>query len=157
MKIIIFFKNYYFFYIIYTYKLEVVHTNMKRFKKLYEYVIDIQLDYQFTKQIFIDENTKTVWFELVVLHSGREWALIESKREITFKQINKQIKELLLDEIERDIVHLICELNLDYEIENIFEQLDSGFVVNGKEFLLEDNNYVELRKKVLKEVKQWKK
>ena len=128
---------------------------MKRFKKLYEYLIDVQLDYQFTKQIVIDEQTKTVLFELVVLHNGNEYVLISSKREITFKQINKQIKELLLEAIEREVVHLICELNLEYTIENIFEQTDNGFKVNDKEFLLEDNNYADLREKVLKEVKQY--
>ena len=128
---------------------------MKRFKKLYEYLIDVQLDYQFTKQIVIDEQTKTVLFELVVLHNGNEYVLISSKREITFKQINKQIKELLLEAIEREVVHLICELNLEYTIENIFEQTDNGFKVNDKEFLLEDNNYAELREKVLKEVKEY--
>ena len=128
---------------------------MKRFKKLYEYIIDIQLDYQFTKQIVIDEQTKTVLFELVVLHDIYEYVLISSKREITFKQINKQIKELLLEVIERDVVHLICELNLEYTIENVFEQIDNGFIVNGKEFLLKDNNYAELREKVLKEVKEY--
>ena len=124
-------------------------------KKLYEYIIDIQLDYQFIKQIVIDEQTKTVLFELVVLHDVYEYVLISSKREISFKQINKQIKELLLEVIERDVVHLICELNLEYTIENIFEQIDNGFVINGKEFLLKDNNYAELREKVLKEVKKY--
>ena len=129
---------------------------MKRFKKLYEYIIDIQLDYQFTKQIVIDEQTKTVLFELVVLHGPNEYVLISSKREITFKQINKQMKELLLEVIEREVVHLICELNLEYTIKNIFEQTDNGFKVNGKTFLLEDNKYAELKEKVLNEVKQWK-
>ena len=128
--------------------------NMKRFKKLYEYLIDIQLDYQFTKQIVIDEQTKTVLFELVVLHDAHEYVLISSKREITFKQINKQMKELLLEVIEREVVHLICELNLKYTIENIFEQIDNGFKVNDKTFLLEDNNYAGLREKVLKEIKE---
>ena len=127
---------------------------MKRFKKLYEYLIDIQLDYQFTKQIVIDEQTKTVLFELVVLHDAHEYVLISSKREITFKQINKQMKKLLLEAIERDVVHLICELNLKYTIENIFEQIDNGFKVNDKTFLLEDNNYADLREKVLNEVKE---
>ena len=127
---------------------------MKRFKKLYEYLIDIQLDYQFTKQIVIDERTKTVLFELVVLHDAHEYVLISSKREITFKQINKQMKKLLLEAIERDVVHLICELNLEYTIENTFEQIDNGFKVNDKTFLLEDNNYADLREKVLKEVKE---
>ena len=127
---------------------------MKRFKKLYEYLIDIQLDYQFTKQIVIDEQTKTVLFELVVLHDAHEYVLISSKREITFNQINKQMKKLLLEAIEREVVHLICELNLKYTIENIFEQIDNGFKVNDKTFLLEDNNYADLREKVLKEVKE---
>ena len=127
---------------------------MKRFKKLYEYLIDIQLDYQFTKQIVIDEQTKTVLFELVVLHDAHEYVLISSKREITFKQINKQMKELLLEVIEREVVHLICELNLKYTIENIFEQIDNGFKVNDKTFLLEDNDYAGLKEKVLKEIKE---
>ena len=127
---------------------------MKRFKKLYEYLIDIQLDYQFTKQIVIDEQTKTVLFELVVLHDAHEYVLISSKREITFKQTNKQMKKLLLEAIERDVVHVICELNLKYTIENTFEQIDNGFKVNDKTFLLEDNNYADLREKVLKEVKE---
>ena len=128
--------------------------NMKRFKKLYEYLIDIQLDYQFTKQIVIDEQTKTVLFELVVLHDAHEYVLISSKREITFNQINKQMKKLLLEAIERDVVHLICELNLEYTIENVFEQIENGFKVNDKTFLLEDNNYADLREKVLNEVKE---
>ena len=127
---------------------------MKRFKKLYEYLIDIQLDYQFTKQIVIDEQTKTVLFELVVLHDAHEYVLISSKREITFKQINKQMKKLLLEAIERDVVHVICELNLEYTIENVFEQIENGFKVNDKTFLLEDNNYAGLREKVLNEVKE---
>ena len=137
------------------YKLEVVNTNMKRFKKLYEYVVDNQLDYQFTKQIVIDEQTKTVWFELLVLHDAYEYMLISSKREITFKQINKQIKKLLLEVIEREVVHLICELKLEYTIENVFEQIDNGFKVNDKTFLLKDDNYADLREKVLNEVKQY--
>ena len=127
---------------------------MKRFKKLYEYLIDIQLDYQFTKQIVIDEQTKTVLFELVVLHDAHEYVLISSKREITFKQINKQMKKLLLEAIERDVVHVICELNLEYTIEKIFEQIENGFKVNDKTFLLEDNDYAGLREKVLNEVKE---
>ena len=128
---------------------------MKRFKKLYEYLIDIQLDYQFKKQIVIDEQTKTVWFELVVLHDTHEYVLISSKREITYKQTNKQIKELLLESIEREVVHLICQLNLKYTIENTFEQIENGFIVNDKEFLLENDNYANLREKVLKEVKEY--
>ena len=127
---------------------------MKRFKKLYEYLIDIQLDYQFTKQIVIDEQTKTVLFELVVLHDVYEYVLISSKREITFNQINKKMKEILLEAIERDVVHVICELNLEYTIENVFEQIENGFKVNDKTFLLEDNNYAGLREKVLKEIKE---
>ena len=128
---------------------------MKRFKKLYEYLIDVQLDYQFTKQIVIDEQTKTVLFELVVLHDAYEYVLISSKREITFKQINKQIKKLLLEAIEREVVHLICELNLEYTFKNVLEQIDNGFKLNDKTFLLKDNNYADLREKVLKEVKQY--
>ena len=127
---------------------------MKRFKKLYEYLIDIQLDYQFTKQIVFDEQTKTVLFELVVLHDAHEYVLISSKREISFKQINKKMKEILLEAIERDVVHVICELNLEYTIENVFEQIENGFKVNDKTFLLEDNNYAGLREKVLNEVKE---
>ena len=64
------------------------------------------------------------------------------------------MKELLLEVIEREVVHLICELNLEYTIENVFEQIENGFKVNDKTFLLEDNNYADLREKVLKEIKE---
>ena len=64
------------------------------------------------------------------------------------------MKKLLLEAIERDVVHVICELNLEYTIENVFEQIENGFKVNDKTFLLEDNNYADLREKVLKEVKE---
>ena len=136
------------------YKLEVVHTNMK---KLYEYEIAIHLNYQFIKRISINEQTKTVWFELIaidVVTNEEDW-LIKQTSDLSAERANWKIKDFLLGIIEVEITNLICELNLDYEIENIFEQLDSGFVVNGKEFLLEDNNYYELREKVLKEVKEY--
>ena len=130
---------------------------MKRFKKLYEYVIDIQLDYEFIKRISIDEQTKTVWFELIardVVTNEENW-LIKDTSELKFERVNWKIKDFLLGIIEVEITNLICELNFDYKIENIFEQTDNGFIVNDKEFLLKDNNYADLREKVLKEVKEY--
>ena len=130
---------------------------VQNMKKLYEYEITIHLNYQFIKRISINEDTKTLWFELIVIDTKtneEDW-LIKKTNDFSAEQTNWKIKDFLLETIEVEITNLICELNLDYEIENIFEQLDSGFVVNGKEFLLKDNNYVELRKKVLKEVKEY--
>ena len=127
-------------------------------KKLYEYVISNHLGFNFIKRISINEDTKTVWFELIVIDTKtneEEW-LTKSTSELKSERVKWRIKDFLLGIIEVEITNLICELNLDYEIENIFEQLDSGFAVNGKEFLLKDNNYADLREKVLKEVKQWK-
>ena len=130
---------------------------VQNMKKLYEYEITIHLNYQFIKRISINEDTKTLWFELIVIDTKtneEDW-LIKKTNDFSAEQTNWKIKDFLLETIEVEITNLICELNLDYEIENIFEQLDSGFVVNGKEFLLKDNNYVELRQKVLKEVKEY--
>ena len=126
-------------------------------KKLYEYEIAIHLNYQFIKRISINEDTKTLWFELIVIDTKtneEDW-LIKQTKDLTTERTNWKIKDFLLGIIEVEITNLMCELNLDCEIENIFEQLDSGFVVNGKEFLLKDNNYAELREKVLKEVKEY--
>ena len=125
-------------------------------KKLYEYEIAIHLNYQFIKRISINEDTKTVWFELIaidIVTNEEDW-LIKQTNDLTAERTAWKIKDFLLGIIEVEITNLICELKLDCEIENIFEQLDSGFVVNGKEFLLKDNNYAELREKVLKEVKE---
>ena len=130
------------------------NTNMK---KLYEYEVDIQLNYRFVKRVSINEQTKTVWFELIVINvitNEEDW-LIKDTNQLKFERVNWRIKDFLLGIIEVEITNLICELNLEYKIENIFEQLENGFIVNGKEFLLEDNNYAELRKKVLKEVKEY--
>ena len=126
-------------------------------KKLYEYVISNHLGFNFIKRISINEDTKTVWFELIVIDTKtneEEW-LTKSTSELKSERVKWRIKDFLLGIIEVEITNLICELNLDYEIENIFEQLDSGFVVNGKEFLLKDNNYADLREKELKEVKEY--
>ena len=126
-------------------------------KKLYEYVISNHLGFNFIKRISINEDTKTVWFELIVIDTKtneEDW-LTKSTSELKSERVSWRIKDFLLGIIEVEITNLICELNLDYEIENIFEQLDSGFVVNGKEFLLKDNNYADLREKVLKEVKEY--
>ena len=126
-------------------------------KKLYEYEIDIHLNYQFIKRISINEETKTVWFELIAIDvatNEEEW-LIKSTSELKSERVNWRIKDFLLGIIEVEITNLMCELNLDYEIENIFEQLDSGFAFNGKEFLLKDDNYIELKEKVLKAVKEY--
>lgn len=130
---------------------------VQNMKKLYEYEIDIHLNYQFIKRISINEETKTVWFELIVINTitnEEDW-LIKQTNDLTTERTNWKIKDFLLGIIEVEITNLIYELNLDCEIENIFEQLDNGFVVNGKEFLLEDNNYIDLREKVLKEVKEY--
>ena len=123
---------------------------MKRFKKLYEYIIDIQLDYEFIKRISIDEQTKTVWFELIardVVTNEEDW-LIKDTSELKFERVNWKIKDFLFAIIEVEITN-----------ENVhsktIEQTNNGFKVNGKEFLLENDNYANLREKVLKEVKEY--
>ena len=126
-------------------------------KKLYEYVISNHLGFNFIKRISINEQTKTVWFELIAIDVATNievWLIIDTN-DLSTERTSWKIKDFLLEVIEREVVHLICELNLEYTIENIFEQLDNGFIVNGKEFLLKDNNYADLREKVLKEVKQY--
>ena len=123
--------------------IEVVHTNMK---KLYEYVVDIRLDYQFLEHVSIDEQTKTVWFELIVLHNGHEGWLIRDTKPLDIELRNWKIKEFLLGIIEVEIT--------DENIHNkTIEKLENGFIINGKTFLLKDRKYAELREKVLKEVK----
>ena len=121
---------------------------MKRFKKLYEYVVDIQLDYQFMERVSIDEQTKIVLFELVVLHNGEEDWLIKDTKPLDIEWRSWKIKDFLLGIIEVEITN-----------ENIhnktIEQTDNGFKVNGKEFLLKDRKYADLREKVLKEVKEY--
>ena len=126
-------------------------------KKLYEYAISNHFCFNFIKRIEIDEETKTVWFDLIVIdvNTNKECAIIKSKSDFTFKETNKNIKDFLFGIIRNNVFYLICELNLDYKIEDIFEQIDSGFIVNGKEFLLKGNNYDELREKVLNEVKKY--
>ena len=119
-------------------------------KKLYEYEITIQLNYQFIKRISIDEQTKTVWFELVAIDViiSEEFAIIKSKSDFTFEETNKNIKDLLL-----------AIIGVEAFRENIYnktiEELENGFKINGKEFLLECDKYAELREKVLNEVKQY--
>ena len=119
-------------------------------KKLYEYVIDIQLNYQFVKRISINEQTKTVWFELIAIDvvTNEEFATIKSKGDFTFEETNKNIKDLLL-----------AIIGVEAFRGNIYnktiEELDNGFKVNGKEFLLKDNKYADLREEVLKEVKEY--
>ena len=115
-------------------------------KKLYEYEIDIQLNYQFIKRIEINEQTKTVWFELIaidVVTNEEDW-LIKDTVDFKLEEINLKIKDFLLAIIYAEIFR-----------ENIYnktiEELENGFKVNGKEFLLKDNKYYEL----LKEVKQY--
>ena len=131
-------------------------------KKLYEYVISSHLGFNFIKRISINEDTKTVWFELIAIDvaTNIEVWLIGDTNDLSTERTSWKIKDFLLGIIEVEITNLICELNLDYEIENIFEQLDNGFKVNGKEFLLEDSKcaelrYAELKEKVLKEVKEY--
>ena len=119
-------------------------------KKIYEYEITIQLNYQFLERVSIDEDTKTFWFELIaidVVTNKEEW-LIKSTKPLDMEQINWKIKDFLFAIIEVEITN-----------QNIYnktiEQLDNGFKVNGKEFLLEDSKYYELIKKLLKEVKEY--
>ena len=122
-------------------------------KKLYEYVLSNHLGFNFIKRISINEETKTVWFELVVLHNGNEVWLIRDTNDLSSERTSWKIKDFLLGIIEVEITN-----------ENIYsktiEQIENGFIVNGKTFLLEDNNYAELRyaelrEKVLKEVKKY--
>ena len=126
-------------------------------KKLYEYLISNHLGFNFIKRILINEQTKIVWFELIAIDipTNIEVLLIRDTNDLSSERVNWKIKDFLLGIIEVGITNLICDLNLDYKIEKIFEQLDNGFKINGKEFLLKDNNYAELREKVLKEVKQY--
>ena len=119
-------------------------------KKLYEYVIDNQLNYQFLKRVSINEQTKTVWFELIVIDTktnSEDW-LIKDTVDLNYERASQKIKDFLLTIIEVKIANF---LNWDYEI----EQIDNGFKVNGKVFLLENDRYYELKQKVLNEVKQY--
>ena len=117
-------------------------------KKLYEYVLSNHLGFNFIKRISINEETKTVWFELVVLHNGNEVWLIRDTNDLSSERTSWKIKDFLFAIIEVEITN-----------ENIhnktIEQTDNGFKVNGKEFLLKDRKYAELREKVLKEVKKY--
>ena len=119
-------------------------------KKLYEYVIDIQLNYQFVKRISINEQTKTVLFELIVKNDKtnyEDWLIIDTS-DLKLKEINLKIKEFLLAIIG---VEAFRE-NINNKI---IQELNNGFKINGKEFLLECDKYAELREKVLKVVKQY--
>ena len=117
-------------------------------KKLYEYEVAIYLNYQFLERVSIDEDNKTFWFELLVLNNGQEYWLIKDTTQLDINLRNWKIKDFLLGIIEVEITN-----------ENIhnktIEQIDNGFVINGKTFLLKDNKYAELREKVLKEVKEY--
>ena len=117
-------------------------------KKLYEHVIDNQLNYQFIKRVSINEQTKTVWFELIVIDAktnSEDW-LIKDTVDLNYERTSQKIKDFLLTIIEVKIANF---LNWDYEI----EQIENGFKVNGKAFLLENNKYYELKQKILNEVK----
>ena len=120
-------------------------------KKLYEYEITIQLNYQFIKRISINEQTKTLLFELIVKNDKtnyEDWLIIDTS-DFKLEETNQKIKGFLL-----------AIIGVEAFRENIYnktiEEIDSGFIVNGKEFLLKDNKYTELREKVLKAVKQCK-
>ena len=124
-------------------------------KKLYEYVISNHLGFNFIKRISINEDTKTVWFELIAIDvaTNIEVWLIRDTNDLRTERTSWKIKDFLLGIIEVEITN-----------ENIhsktIEQLDNGFKVNGKTFLLEDSKYAELRyaelrEKVLKEVKEY--
>ena len=123
-------------------------------KKLYEYAISSHLGFNFIKRISINEDTKTVWFELIVIDTktNKEDWLIKDTSELSVEQTSLKIKDFLFAIIEVEITN-----------ENIYnktiEQIENGFKVNGKTFLLKDFSYAELRyaelrEKLLKEVKQ---
>ena len=119
-------------------------------KKLYEYVVDIQLNYQFLKRISINEQTKTVWFELIVIDTKtneEDW-LIKDKSELKFERVKWRIKDFL-----------IAIIGVEAFRENIYnktiEELENGFIVNGEEFLLENDNFEQLKEKVLNKVKEY--
>ena len=124
-------------------------------KKLYEYVISSHLGFNFIKRISINEDTKTVWFELIAIDvaTNIEVWLIRDTNDLSTERTSWKIKDFLLGIIEVEITN-----------ENIhkktIEKLDNGFKVNGKTFLLEDSKcaelrYAELKEKVLKEVKEY--
>ena len=123
---------------------------MKKLEKLYEYVVIEQLNYQFIKRVSIDEETKTVWFELIVKDNttNKEDWLIKDTNQLDFKIVNWKIKDFLLAIIG---VEAFRE-NINNKI---IQELNNGFKINGKEFLLECDKYAELREKVLNEVKQY--
>lgn len=117
-------------------------------KKLYEYVINNHIGFNFINRVLIDEQTKTIWFELIAIdtkNNNENW-LIKDTKQLEIEQIIWKIKEFLF-----------AIIGVEAFRENIYnktiEELDNGFKVNGKEFLLKDNKYTELRKKVLNEVK----
>ena len=123
---------------------------MKKLNKLYEYVVSNHLGFNFIKRVSIDEETKIVWFELIVIDAktNKEDWIIKDTNQLDFKIVNWKIKAFLLGIIEVEIAN-------ENIYNKIIEQIDSGFIVNGKEFLLEDNKYAELREKVSKEVKEY--
>ena len=116
-------------------------------KKLYEYVVDNHLDYRFIKRIIINEQTKTVWFELIVKNSKTNYENWLIKETSDFKA-NQKIKDFLL-----------AVIGVEAFRENIYnktiEELENGFKINGKEFLLECDKFAELREKVLNKVKEY--
>ena len=124
-------------------------------KKLYEYVISNHLGFNFIKRISISEDTNTVWFELIAIYVAVniEIWLIRDTSDLRTERTSWKIKDFLLGIIEVEITNENIH-------SKIIEQLDNGFKVNGKTFLLEDSKYAELRyaelrEKVLKEVKEY--
>ena len=84
---------------------------IQNMKKLYEYTIDNQLNYQFIKRISIDEQTKTVWFELIAIDviANIEIWLIKDTTDLDYEKINWKIKDFLLG-----IIIEIIKLNNKY-------------------------------------------
>ena len=119
-------------------------------KKLYEYVISKYLGLKFIKQISIDEQTKTVRFELIAIDVATDikMLLIRDISDLSSERINLTIKDFLL-----------AIIGLEAFRENIYnktiEELENGFKVNDKEFLLEYDNFEQLKEKVLNEVKEY--
>ena len=121
---------------------------VQNMKKLYEYVISNHLGFNFIKRISINEETKTVWFELIVIDIStnvEDW-LIRDTNDLSSERVSWKVKDFLLAIIEVKISN-----------ENIhnkaIEQIENGFKVKCKKNILEGSKYNKKKKKVLKEVK----
>ena len=89
-----------------------------------------ELDFRFYIDKCEDESGNIIYC-LVVRDKGQEQYLTESAAYITFTQINKAIKDFLLNKI---IEHLWVEVDF-YNLENIkIKQLEDGIKINSNFF-----------------------